>query len=145
HTARGTIINAFFAVFLAAISFLKTFTVAIFLTPGEYGTWGLIVATLVSVSFLVDLGIGDKFIQQGEQDEEAAFQKAFTLTLIVNCAALLLLLAIVPVVAAVVHRHAIVVPGLVMLVILPLTAFQTPLWIYYRRMEFVRQRTLQAA
>jgi O-antigen/teichoic acid export membrane protein len=144
HTAQGTIINGLFAVGLAALSFLKTFMVAAFLTANEYGTWGLIVATLVSVAFLIDLGIGDKYIQQTEQDEEAAFQKAFTLNLLVNMVALVLLAALVPLIAALIDRGEIVVPGLVLLAVLPMSVFLSPLWVYYRRMQFVRQRTLQA-
>jgi PST family polysaccharide transporter len=37
-----------------------------------------------------------------------------------------------------------VLPGLVVAAILLVSAFQAPLWVYYRRMQFVRQRALQA-
>ena len=144
HTARGSIVNGLFTVGLAALGFLKVFMVALFLSPSEYGTWGLIVATLVSVSFLLDLGVGGKFIQQSEDDQEKAFQQAFTLNLAVYGVSLVLLAGLVPLIAYVIDQPSIVLPGLVMLAVLPAGALRSPLWVFYRRMQFVQQRTLQA-
>ena len=38
----------------------------------------------------------------------------------------------------------IIVPGLLLTLCLPLSAFETPIWIAYRQMRFVRQRMLMA-
>src|SRR3954451_18208699 len=84
--ARGTLINSAFQVGLAGLGFLRRLLIAAFLTRAEFGIWGIIVTTLITLSWLKDLGIADKYVQQNEDDQEAAFQKAFTLELLVSTA-----------------------------------------------------------
>jgi O-antigen/teichoic acid export membrane protein len=145
HTARGTVINGTFIVGLSVLSFLRTFIVAGFLTPKDYGVFGLLVAIIATIAFLRDIGIGDKYIQQSEEDDQAAFNKAFTLSVLVDAVFFVLLAAIVPVVAHLIDHPELVAPGLVLLLAIPAATLTTPLWIFYRRMEFRKQRTLQAA
>src|SRR5439155_1534225 len=114
------------------------------LEPRDYGVWGMLVVALGTVLFLRQAGIGDKFVQQDEPDQELAFQKAFTLELAFNGLFALVLAAVVPIAALVYGRGEMVAPGLALIVLLPAAALQAPLWIHYRRMDFARQRTLQA-
>lgn len=144
HTARGTIVNAGFSVALTTLGLLKGVVVAAFLTPSEYGIWGILMITLMTVVWLKQAGIGDKFIQQREQDQERAFRRAFTLELIFNSALVGVFLAALPVFLFVYGRPELVAPGLLMALALPVAAFQAPTWVYYREMDFLRQRTLQA-
>ena len=144
HAARGTLINSAFQVGLAGIGFVNRILVAAFLTREELGTWGLILITLVTLSWLKQIGIGDKYIQQSEPDQELAYQKAFTLELLLSLAFFVLLVIVLPIYAVVYGSPEIIVPGIVLAISVPLTAFETPVWIFYRRMEFVRQRTLSA-
>ena len=94
--------------------------------------------------WLKQVGIGDKYVQQDESDQELAFQKAFTLELTFSGLFLLLLFAAVPVLALVYGTPQLLLPGFVACLTVADGALQTPFWIFYRRMDFVRQRTLQA-
>jgi O-antigen/teichoic acid export membrane protein len=144
HAARGTLVNTAFLVGLSLLGLLKGFILAAFLSSEDYGVWGILIVSLGTLLWLKQIGIGDKFIQQDETDQEAAFQKAFTLEAIFNGAALVVLAALLPVIAAVYGQDEILAPGYVTLLLLPAAALQTPLWIHYRRMEFMRQRALQS-
>ena len=144
QTARGTVVNAAFLTGLSFLGLLKAFVVAAFLTPDDYGIWGILLAGIVTLSFLSELGIGDKYIQQSEDDQELAFDRAFTINLIVNTAFTVVMVAAVPLLAVIYGQPDIVAPGLVMALAMPAAGLMSPLWIYYRRMQFLRQRTLQA-
>jgi O-antigen/teichoic acid export membrane protein len=144
RVARGTLVNAAFNVGLSAIGLLKGFIVAGFLTTTEYGVWGFLFISLSTMVWLKQVGIGDKYIQQEEQDQEVAFQKAFTLELLVTGAFTLVLLAAVPVLALVTGESELIAPGIAIALSMPAISLQTPLWIFYRRMNFMRQRSLQA-
>ena len=144
HAARGTVINGLFTVAVSGLGLIKGFILAGFLTREDYGIWGILVVALGTLLWLKQVGIGDKYIQQDDEDQEAAFQKAFTLELIFTGAMTLVIAALLPAVAALYNQPRIVVPGLVVLLMLPAGILQAPLWVYYRRMDFVRQRSLQA-
>ena len=144
HAARGTLVNTAFLVGLSGLGLLRSFLLAAFLTAEDYGIWGILIVSLSTLLWLKQVGIGDKFIQQDEADQEQAFQMAFTLEAIFNGAALVALAALLPLIAAIYGQPEILGPGYVALALLPAAALQTPLWIHYRRMEFVRQRALQS-
>jgi len=144
HAARGTLINTAFLVALSGLGLVRSFVLAALLTRADYGLWGVLAVSLGTLVWLKDVGIGDKYIQQDEEDQEAAFQKAFTLELVLNGVMVLLLAASLPVFALIYGLPELIPPGLVVLVILLAAVFQTPLWVFYRRMQFVRQRMLQA-
>ena len=144
HTARGTVINAVYLVGVSGLGFLKGFMVAAYLTAGEYGIWGILVVGLGTFTWLKQVGIGDKYVQQAEADQELAFQKAFTLELIFSGLLFVALLLAVPLLAVIYHQPALIGPGLVTTLIVPAAALQIAINVYYRRMEFVRQRLLQS-
>lgn len=144
RTAQGTLVNAAFNIALASLGFARGFIVAGFLTAEEYGVWGILAVVLGGVSTLKLIGIGDKYVQQDEDDQELAFQKAFTLDTLANGVLLLLLLAVTPLMAFAYGRPEIIVPGLVLTLALPPASLQAPQWIFYRRMRFLQQRLLSA-
>jgi O-antigen/teichoic acid export membrane protein len=144
HTARGAIVNGLFQVGFAGISLVRNVAVAAFLTASEFGLWGLIVTTLLTLTWLKQIGISDKYVQQDEPDQVAAFQKAFTLELAYTGIFYLLVIVALPIYGAIYGRPEIIVPGLVLSLALAGSALQTPLWIAYRQMRFVRQRTLES-
>ena len=111
HTARGTVVNAGFLTALSFLGLLKAFFVAAFLTPDDYGIWGILLAGVVTLSFLSELGIGDKYIQQGEVDQELAFDRAFTINMIVNLGFTVIMVAAVPLLAVIYGQSEIVAPG----------------------------------
>jgi O-antigen/teichoic acid export membrane protein len=142
HAARGTLINSAFQVGLAGLGLLRRLLIAAFLTRGEFGVWGIIIATLITLSWLKELGIADKYVQQSEPDQEAAYQKAFTLELMLSLAFFAILAVALPIYGAAYGHAEIIVPGIVLALSVPISAFESALWIPYRRMQFVRQRTL---
>lgn len=144
RAARGTLINAAFLVGLNVLGFLKGFAVAAFLTVQDYAIWGLLLVSLTTLLFLVQVGIDDKYIQQDDEDQEEAFQLAFTLQCLL-CAALMgLVLVGMPLYALAYGTWKIVLPGYVIALALPASALQAPIWTFYRRMEYLEQRKLQA-
>lgn len=140
--ARGVIINSAFQVGFAGINLLRRLLIAAFLTQTEYGLWGILIATLITLTWLKQLGIGDKYVQQKEADQELAFQKAFTLELGVSIAFFVLVVAVLPFYALAYGHPEILLPGILLALVVPISALQTPIWIPYRRLEFLRQRTL---
>jgi O-antigen/teichoic acid export membrane protein len=144
HAARGSVVNAVFLIALSSLGLVRGFVLAALLSPSDYGVWGLLIVALGTVMFLKQAGIGDKFVQQDEADQELAFQKAFTLELAFNAIFALVLACVVPLAALVYGRSDILAPGFALIALLPAAALQAPLWIHYRRMDFVRQRMLQA-
>ncbi|HEX8742410.1 MAG TPA: oligosaccharide flippase family protein [Thermoleophilaceae bacterium] len=144
HTARGTIINTGFNVGLAGLGLLQRTLVAAFLTRAEFGIWTILVTTLITLSWLKQVGIADKYIQQREDDQELAFQRAFTLELLVSLAFVAFVCVALPLYAIAYGQEEIIAPGIVLGLSVLMTAFQAPLWTFYRRMDFVRQRAISA-
>jgi O-antigen/teichoic acid export membrane protein len=143
RAARGVLVNAAFTVMVRTLGFIKGFVVAAFLTTSEYGTWGILLVGLGTLFWLRELGIGDKYVQQTD-DEAEAFQEAFTLELISTGALTLLLALAVPLLALAYGDPDLLLPGYVVVLAVPAMAFQAPLWIFYRSMDFLRQRALLA-
>jgi len=144
HTARGAILNAVFLSSLAGIGLGRRFLVAIFLTAADYGLWGLIYVAVATVIWLKDVGISDKFIQQEDADQEAAFRQAFTLNLLWTGLFSVLIVLSLPLFALIYGHPEIILPGSVMAVGVLLTAFTAPTWVLHRQMRFLRERTLLA-
>jgi O-antigen/teichoic acid export membrane protein len=144
HTARGTIVNSAWQVGLAVVGLVQRIAIAAFLTREEFGLWGIILTILVTLSWLKELGIMDKYVQQSEPDQRLAFQKAFTLELYSSLAFLVLVAAAVPLYGLAYGREQIVVPALVLSLSVPLFAFQAATWVPYRRLQYGRHRLLTA-
>ena len=142
--ARGVVINGTFDVALTSLGLLKGFVVAAFLTTTEYGTFGVLAAAHGTLLWLKQVGVGDKYVQQRDEDQERAFQLAFTLELVLCGFFLVLVLALVPVMVWVYGEPQLLAPGLACSLAIVGAAFQSPVWPYYRSMDFLRQRTLQA-
>jgi len=144
HTARGVIINGAFQVGFAGFGLLQRFAAAAFLTTVEFGVWGLVLTTLITLSFLKQIGISDKYIQQDEPDQERAFQKAFTLELLYTLLFSIGIVVLLPLYALIYGQPEVLLPSIVLSFALLGSALNAPLWIPLRRMQFVRQRLLEA-
>src|SRR4051794_25737 len=142
--ARGTVINSAFQVGLGGLNFLKMVIAAGLLTAADFGVWGALFLAAGVIIAIKTTGVSDKFIQQEEEDQEAAFQKAFTLELIASLILMFVLAALAPLLALAYGESELLAPGLAMALLLPGLALQAPIWIYYRRMDFMRQRLLSA-
>jgi O-antigen/teichoic acid export membrane protein len=144
QAARGTLVNTGFTIGLGGLGLLKSFVLAGFLTRSDYGVWGVLIVTVSTLLWLKQVGIGDKYIQQEESDQELAFQKALTLELALTGTLVLVLALAVPVIVLVYGLPRLIAPSIVIAFALLVSAFQAPQWIYYRQMDFVRQRALAA-
>jgi len=144
RAARGTIVNGIFLTSVNTLALIRGFLVAGFLSTTQYGVWGTVLVILATLALLRQIGIGDKYIQQDEADQERAFRKAMTFEVGLSAVALVMGLALVPLLAVIFGTPQIIAPGLVSLLVVPAYALQAPLWIFYREMDFVRQRKLQA-
>ncbi len=144
RAARGMLVNAAFSVGSGVLNLLKAFILAGFLSRSDYGVWGILVASLSTLVWFKQAGVGDRFVQQAELDQEAAFQRAFTLDLVLTLACVALIGVALPVLVLIYGLPQLVLPGIVVALALLISVFQAPLWVFYRRMEFGRQRTLAA-
>jgi O-antigen/teichoic acid export membrane protein len=144
RTARGTLINSAFLIALSSLGLIKAFVLAGFLGRDDYGVWGILVVALGTLVMLKQVGINDKYIQQDDADQEIAFQKAFTLDLLFSAATLTVVAALLPAIALLYGVPELILPGLAVLLGMATLPFQAPLWVFQRRMEFVRQRVLQS-
>ncbi len=100
---------------------------------------------MISLIALKRVGIDEAFVQQEEADQAREFQLAFTLELGLSLAMCVIILALSPVVAAVYSDHRLLAL-MASLAYLPLAfALQSPLWVFFRRMDYRRQRSLQAS
>jgi O-antigen/teichoic acid export membrane protein len=143
-TARGTLVNGTFLASLSLLNLVRSFILAHELTRKDYGIWGVILISLGTLLWLKQAGVGDKYVQQNDTDQEDAFQRAFTLEAMFMGLFMLLLGAAIPVMALVYNRSDLIAPACVLLAVFPAMVLQAPLWVFYRRMDFVQQRLIQA-
>ncbi len=144
HTARGSLINTAFLVGFSSLGLIRGFVLAAFLLATDYGVWGLATGALLIVSAVQQIGIGDRYIQQDDPDQEAAFQKAFSLSLLAALGAMAASLVVLPLFALIYDEPKIIVPGIVLTINYLSIPFQLPIFFHYRRMDFLRQRLLQS-
>jgi O-antigen/teichoic acid export membrane protein len=139
------LVTSAFQILLVAVSALRGLIVAAFLTRADYGVWGIVGLTLwTALGFKTVFGAGEKYVQQSEADQERAFQRAFTVELIFASVLLPLSAAVVVLFAWLTGHPAVLAPGFALLALIPSAALQFPIATYYRRMDYRRQRTLQA-
>ena len=93
--------------------------------------------------WLKQVGVSDRYIQQDEPDQQLAFQRAFTMELVFTGLLGVVMVGMVGLLALL-YGSELLAPGFVVMLALPAVVLQSPLWIFYRRMEFVRQRSLEA-
>ena len=144
RTIRGVAINAAFLIVVEAAALAQALIVARILGPNDIGLYGIVSITVVTLIALKRVGIDEAFVQQDESDQEREFQLAFSLELALAAVFALLIAISAPILAAV-YDESRLLPLTLALVYLPIAfALQAPLWIFFRRMDFLRQRSLQA-
>jgi O-antigen/teichoic acid export membrane protein len=144
RTLRGTIVTAAFLAGIDGLVLIQGLVVTRLLGPREIGLYGVVSTTVISLIALKKVGVDELFVQQDQDDQEREFQYAFTLELALSIAMCLIILALSPVVAAVYSDHRLLAL-MASLAYLPIAfALQAPLWVFFRRMDYRRQRSLQA-
>jgi O-antigen/teichoic acid export membrane protein len=144
RTLRGVVVTGGFLVLIDGLVLVQGLVVTRLLGPRAIGLYGVVSTTVISLIALKRVGIDEAFVQQDEADQEREFQYAFTLELALSVVMMVAIAALAPLVALVYHDHRLL--GLTLaLAYLPLAfAFQAPLWVFFRRMDYRRQRSLQA-
>lgn len=143
RVASGTIVNTIYLLGMNGLTITQGLLLAALLSTSEYGLWGLITTTFGTLFALAAIGFDDKYIQQDHPDQRAAFEVAFTLQLALCGVFAIVALGSVPLFALLYDEPRIVLPGMLLALVLPLVALQTPIRVYYRRMDFRRQRLLE--
>jgi O-antigen/teichoic acid export membrane protein len=144
RTLRGVVVTSGFMLAIDALVLAQGLVVTRLLGPRAIGLYGIVSTFVVSIVALKRVGIDEAFVAQDEPDQEAEFQRAFTLELGLGVVFTALICALAPAVAAV-YRDGRLLGLTLALAYLPLTfALQAPIWIFFRRMEYARQRSLQA-
>src|SRR5919206_1617895 len=140
---RGTLINA---VALAGVDLLVLapgLIVTRLLGPAAIGLYGIVTVTTMTVVALKRVGVDEAFVAQDEREQALEFQRAFTIELAISAVFSLILCALAPVVAAL-YGDSRLLALMAATAYLPLAfALQAPTWIFFRRMDFARQRVLQ--
>src|SRR4051794_10261878 len=116
--ARGTVVNAAFNVALQSLALVRGFIVAAFLTTSEYGIWGILVVGIATLVWLKQVGVSDRYVQQDEEDQELAFQRAFTMELVFTGLLGIVMLAMVPLLALL-YGSELLAPGFFLMLALP--------------------------
>jgi O-antigen/teichoic acid export membrane protein len=144
RTVRGALVTGGFLVLIDGLVLAQGLIVTRLLGPSQIGLYGIVSTVVISLIALKRVGIDELFVQQEEPDQEQEFQYAFTLELGLSVGMALVILAAAPLVAAV-YRDDQLTPLMAALAYLPIAfALQAPLWVYFRRMDYRRQRSLQA-
>jgi O-antigen/teichoic acid export membrane protein len=144
RVARGSLVNAAFLVGVNGITVVRGLGLAALLSAAEYGVWGIVANGLLLVLVLRQRGIADRFVQQDAADQRLAFQQALTIEVVLAGLLLVLSLLVFPGLALAYGEDDLLLPGLLVALAIPGMALQAPLAIFYRRLDFVRQRRIQA-
>src|SRR4051794_3888105 len=144
RTARGAIVNGFFLGGAEALVLLQGLIVIVLLGPSAIGLYGIVTTTAMTIVALKRIGIDEAFVQQSEAGQEEEFQRAFTLELALSTGFALLIAVSAPLVATVYGDDRLLWLTLAVAYLPVAFALQAPQWIFFRRMDFLRQRLLQA-
>ncbi len=144
RTIHGVLINAFFMGGAEGLVVLQGLIVTILLGPRLIGLYGIVTTTAMTVAALRRVGIDEAFVQQREADQELEFQRAFTLELILGGAFSLVLLSAAPIVTVLYGDDRLLALMAAVAYLPTAFALQAPTWLFFRSMDFMKVRTLQA-
>jgi O-antigen/teichoic acid export membrane protein len=143
RTARGAMVNGLFLGGGEALMLAQGLIVTILLGPKAIGLYGIVTITAMTIVALKRVGIDEAYVQNESGDGEAEFQRAFTLELGISLVLMLVIMASAPIVALA-YGDWRLLPLTLAVSYLPVAfALQSPSWIFFRRMDFLRQRILQ--
>ena len=145
RTARGVLVNGGFILVAEGVVLVQQVLVARLLTTFQVGLYGIVSITVITLLTLKQVGIDEQYVQQDDDDQELAFQRAFSIDLALGLVFALLVAVLAPLVALL-YGDWRIAPLMLALAYLPIAfAFQAPAWIFFRRMDFLRQRMVQGA
>jgi O-antigen/teichoic acid export membrane protein len=143
-TARGGVVNAIFLSGAEALVVVQGLLATALLGPSAIGLYGVVTTTAMTIVALRRVGIDEAFVQQRVEHEEDEFQRAFTVELGVGLIGSLVIAACAPLLAAVYGDDRLLALTLAVAYLPTAFALQAPQWIFFRRMDYLRLRLLQA-
>ena len=144
RTVRGGIVNALFLGGAEALVLAQGLIVIGLLGPSDIGLYGIVTTTAMTIVQLRRIGIDEAFVRQDSGDQEGEFGQAFTIELTIGLAFSALLLALAPLIAVVYGDDRLLLLMIAVAYLPTGFALQAPTWIFFRRMDFLRVRVLQA-
>jgi O-antigen/teichoic acid export membrane protein len=144
HVIRGAVVNGGVLALVDAVVLAQGLIVTRLLGPEAIGLYGVVTVTAMTILSLKRVGIDEAFVVQEAADQETEFQHAFTLELVLSAGFALVLLAAAPIVAAVYDDDRLLALTAATAYLPIAFAFQSPTWVFFRRMDYARQRLLQA-
>jgi O-antigen/teichoic acid export membrane protein len=138
------VINGGFLAGAEGLVLVQGLIVTVLLGPQAIGLYGIVTTTAITIVALKRIGIDEAYVQQDEQGQEEEFQRAFTLELVFSTLLALVIAASAPAVAAIYGDDRLVALTLAVAYLPVAFALQAPTWVFFRRMDFVRQRLLQS-
>ena len=114
------------------------------LGPDAIGLYGIVSTTAVTIVALRRVGTDEAFVRHEAADERLEFQRAFTVELCLGLVAALVIALAAPVLAALYDDDQLLALTLAVAYLPIGFALQAPQWIFFRRMDYVRLRALQA-
>jgi O-antigen/teichoic acid export membrane protein len=143
-TARGGVVNAAFLSGAELLVLLQGLLATGLLGPNLIGLYGVVSTTAMTIVALRRVGIDEAFVQSEAVDEEAEFQRALTVELALGLLGALGVAALAPALAAAYDDDRLLALTLAVTYLPVAFALQAPQWVFFKRMEYVRLRTLQA-
>jgi O-antigen/teichoic acid export membrane protein len=143
-TARGGAVNAAFLSGAELLVLLQGLLATALLGPSAIGLYGIVTTTAMTIVALRRVGIDEAFVAHAAEHEEEEFRRAFGVELAVGLAGSLLIAALAPLLAAVFDDDRLLALTLAVAYLPVAFALQAPQWIFFRRMDYVRLRGLQA-
>ena len=143
RTVRGVAMTAAALVIFDGLVLLQGLIVTRLLGPRDIGLYGIVSVTLLSILMLKRVGIDEAFVQQDEDEQESEFQRAFTLELGMSAVFSVVLCLTAPILVLIYGEDELL-PLTLAVAYMPLAlALQSPGWIFFRRMDYLKQRSLQ--
>ena len=144
RTARGGAVNAAFLSGAELLVLAQGLLATALLGPDLIGLYGIVTTTAMTIVALRRVGIDEAFVQADADDEEAEFQRALTVELALGLVGALAVAALAPVLAAAYDDDRLLALTLAVTYLPVAFALQAPQWVFFKRMEYVRLRVLQA-
>src|SRR4051794_39003828 len=143
-TARGGVVNAVFLSGAEGLVLVQGLLATTLLGPDAIGLYGVVTTTAMTIVALRRVGIDEAFVQERAADERAEFERAFTVELALGLIGAFLIAALAPLPAAVYDDHRLLALTLAVAYLPVAFALQAPQWVFFKRMDYVRLRSLQA-
>src|SRR3954466_15427938 len=144
RTARGGAVNAAFLSGAEALVVAQNLLATALLGPSDIGLYGVVTTTAMTIVALRRVGIDEAFVQTEAHDEEQEFQRAMTVELALGLLGALAVASLAPVLAAAYGDDRLLALTLAVSYLPVAFALQAPQWVFFKRMEYVRLRALQA-